>query len=203
MLMAADNGPFLNAEIISLTGLGKLRVTCNWLYSSLNCDPNDNSTFIWQLIKLDDQHIALSPANSCISNPIYASVRDDLNYYLQVQAPFSADWIEAIMGDETITFNMHDMSIASFNGFNGGYFQINNSPDSHDTHSGYRVRSIGTSFDQSTQWFIGVKSSLQSHIEFSGYDNSIESLQQQLANCNINLSKEVMAQMAIQLNSIG
>jgi hypothetical protein len=164
---AADPGPFMKAEITSLSGNGKLRVTCNWLYSSLNCDPDDNTQFIWLFTKIDDQHIALSPQNSCISQPIYASVRDDIGYLLQVQAPYSADWITAIGRDETIGFTLHDLNIAQFNGFNGSYITLNDDEDYHDGHSGYRLKSTGNSFSKDAQWFIGIVASLQPQISFS------------------------------------
>lgn len=202
LLRVANQGPFLQAEIISLTGKGKLRVTCNWLYSSLNCDPNDLSSFVWQFNKVDDQHISLSPVNSCIGKTIYASVRDDINYYLQVQAPYSADWITAVGRDEIINLVMHDLSIAQFNGFNGLYLTPNDNADSHGNHTGYRVRSIGTTFTESAQWFIGIVGSLQPHIQFSGYSNSIESLQQQLVKSRISLEKNVLQKIKQQLSTL-
>lgn len=202
LLSAANQGPFLQAEIISLTGKGKLRVTCNWLYSSLNCDPNDLSSFVWQFNKIDDQHISLSPVNSCIGKTIYASVRDDINYYLQVQAPYSADWITAVARDEIINLVMHDLSIAQFNGFNGLYLTLNDNADSHGNHTGYRVRSIGTTFTESAQWFIGVVGSLQPHIQFSGYSNSMESLQQQLVKRRISIEENVLQKIKQQLDTL-
>lgn len=202
LLSAANQGPFLQAEIISLTGKGKLRVTCNWLYSSLNCDPNDLSSFVWQFNKIDDQHISLSPVNSCIGKTIYASVRDDINYYLQVQAPYSADWITAVARDEIINLVMHDLSIAQFNGFNGLYLTLNDNADSHGDHTGYRVRSIGTTFTESAQWFIGVVGSLQPHIQFSGYSNSMESLQQQLVKRRISIEENVLQKIKQQLDTL-
>lgn len=202
LLHAAAPGPFMHAEILSLTGRGKLRVTCNWLYSSLNCDPNDNSTFEWQFNKIDDQHVSLSPVSSCITRTIYASVRDDIDYYVQVQAPYSADWITAVGRDEIIGFKMHDLLIAQFNGFNGLYLALNDNADSHGAHSGYRVRSVGTVFDQKAQWFIGIKNSLQEHIRFSGHNNSMDSLQKQLINCRINVNDYALRKIADQLKAL-
>lgn len=198
----ANQGPFLQAEIISLTGKGKLRVTCNWLYSSLNCDPNDLSSFVWQFNKIDDQHISLSPVNSCTDKTIYASVRDDINYYLQTQAPYSADWITVVARDEIINLVMHDLSIAQFNGFNGLYLTLNDNADRHGNHTGYRVRSIGTTFTENAQWFIGVVGSLQPHIQFSGYSNSIESLQQQLGKNRIHLDEKVLEKINLHINTL-
>lgn len=199
LLQSANVGPFMQAEIVSLTGKGKLRTTCNWLYSSLNCDPNDNSTFLWQFSKIDDQHISLSPVNSCISKTIYASVRDDINYYLQVQAPYSADWITAVARDEIIGFQLRSTAIAQLTGFNGKFIRLNDTIDNHGGHSGYRVRSIGDSFDQNAQWFIGIKSSLQPHIQFSGINNSYESIVQQLQEEEIQIDEDVLKNIATQL----
>jgi hypothetical protein len=199
LFSVAVTGPFMQAEIVSLTGNGKLRVTCNWLYSSLNCDPADLSPFLWQFNKVDDRHISLSPANSCIPQTTYASVRDDSNWYLQMQAPNSADWITAVRRDEIIGFTLHDLSIAQFNGFNGSFIALNDTPDAHGNHSGYRLRSTGSSFTKNAQWFISIKSSLQQHISFGGHTTSRESVLQQLGNCSIPIDtatfEKVMAQI--------
>lgn len=201
LLLAANNGPFMQAEIVSLTGKGKLRVTCNWLYSSLNCDPNDNSTFLWQFNKIDDQHVSLSPVNSCINKTVYASVRDDINYYLQVQAPYSADWITAVGRDEIIGFKLQGTFIAQLTGFNGKLVTLNNSSESHGNHSGFRVRSTGDTFSQNAQWFVSIKKSLQPHIEFSGAQFDFESVTKELENCEITVDQTLLKQVLSQLKS--
>lgn len=201
LLLAANAGPFMQAEIVSITGKGKLRVTCNWLYSSLNCDANDSSTFLWQFNKIDDQHISLSPINSCINRTIYASVRDDIGYYLQVQAPYSADWITAVGRNEIIGFKLQGTFIAQFTGFNGKFVTLNDSAESHGNHSGFRVRSIGDTFNQNAQWFVAIRKSLQPHIQFSGAQFDFESLQQELKNCDITVDPILVEQVITQLKS--
>jgi hypothetical protein len=136
-------GPFMQANILPISGQGKVRVTYNWLYSSLNCDPNDPSTFPWTFVKLDDTHVALSPVLTYQGMTLYASVRPDIGYCVQVQAPGSADWITGIGGDETITLNMRDLSLGTFQGLNGSYIAVNPVPDSHDDHAGNRLFSNG------------------------------------------------------------
>ncbi len=199
LLAASAPGPFMRAELISLTGSGRLRVTCNWLYSSLNCDPNDDHTFLWEFSKIDGEHISLSPVDSCIERPIYASVRDDLDDYVQVQAPFSADWITAVARDETLAFEVHDLAIGQFNGFNGNYLQLDAHIDSHGGHAGYRVRSVGTTFDAATQWYIRVHESLQAGIQFSGTDNGFDALEQQLGRGSISLGVDILNKLKKQL----
>lgn len=201
LLLAANTGPFMEAEIFTLTNNGKVRVTCNWLYSSLNCDPKDTSSFIWSFSKIDDNTISLSPVNSCISKTIYASVRDDIDYYLQVQAPYSADWITAVGRDEKIGFKMHDLSIAQLTGFNGKYITLDSSQSNHGGHAGYRLRSIGDNYNESAQWYISIKSSLQDGINFSGVDHSLESIKSQLANCNIKLSDTAINTLVKNVNA--
>lgn len=200
LLLAANTGPFMQAEIVSLTGKGKLRITCNWLYSSLNCDTNDNSTFLWQFNKIDDQHISLSPINSCINRTIYASVRDDINYYLQVQAPYSADWITGVGRDEIIGFKLQGTFVGQFTGFNGKLVSLNDGADSHDGHTGFRLRSIADTFNQNAQWFISIKKSLQAHINFSGANYDLTSLQQELNNCDITVESTILKQLVLQIN---
>lgn len=205
-IQAANTGALMEAEIISLTGLGKLRVTCNWLYSSLNCDPNDNSPAIWQFNKIDNDTISLSPKNSCINQPIFASIRPDIEYYVEVQAPYSADWITAVGSDERIVLSIYDLSIGVF-GQGSSYIRLNDTPDTYDTsggqsHTGYRVRCLSEPISKSCQWFIGVQNSLQSEIQFSGMDNSRKALERQLLNCKINLDNEVMERVETQLNTV-
>lgn len=200
LFRCAATGPFMQAEIASATGLGKLRVTCNWLYSALNCDPSDASPFVWEFSKLDDQHISLSPAASCIGQTLYASVRDDYNWLLQVQAPFSADWITAARRDETIGFALHGLLTAELRGFNGAYITLNGTPDSQGGHAGYRLASTGSSFGQNAQWIIAIKNCLQSHIEFSPPAITRELLEQQLRNSGISPSGRTISAIARQLN---
>lgn len=141
----AGNGAVAQAAIVPVQAAvtTNLRVTYNWLYSSLNCDAGDSTTFLWTFVKLDDTHVALSPSQPFDGMTLYASVRPDIGYGVQVQAPYSADWITAIGGDETITLNLHQLLLASFQGLNGGYLTVNSSPDQHDDHTGYRLFSTG------------------------------------------------------------
>ena len=119
--LAAGNGPLLQGELVPLNNKGKLRVSYNWLYSALNCNPNDSSPFVWTISKVDDTHISLSPRDSHSGMTLYASIRDDLSWYAQVQAPFSADWIRAVGRDEICALESQDLLIMSFKGFNGQY----------------------------------------------------------------------------------
>ncbi len=158
LMASSPTGPILEAEIVSLAGKGKLRVTYNWLYSALNCDPNDNSPFIWVFTKRDDHRVCISPKVPYEGKTLYASVRDDWNWNVQVQAPRSADWIKAIGRDEILSFKIHDLSIASLQGFNDKFLSVNHDIDVHDWHKGYRVRSAADGFNQNEKWFIGIQS---------------------------------------------
>jgi|GEM_PF-3122438 len=200
LMQASTNGPFMQAEIISLTGHGKLRVTCNWLYSSLNCDPNDNSTFLWQFNKIDDQHISLSPITSCIGKTIYASVRDDIGYLLQVQAPYSADWITAVGRDEIIGFTMHDLSIGQFNGFNGAMIALSDTPDQHDNHTGYRLRSNGNVYNKNAQWFIAIKTAMQPHIQYTVQPLTLETMHGLVAVAGLDINSDTVSQIFKQIS---
>lgn len=44
-LGTAQNGPVFAGQLVPLNNVGPLRITYNWLYSALNCDPNDKSPF--------------------------------------------------------------------------------------------------------------------------------------------------------------
>jgi hypothetical protein len=160
VLGAAQVGPVLEAEIVSLTGLGKLRVTYNWLYSALNCDPGDGSTFVWVLSKLDDTHVSLSPRDGYSGMTLYASVRGDLSYRVEVQAPYSADWITAVGGDERI--GLEDVGggllAIRLRGFNGAYISLDSASTAHDDHTGYLLQSndSGSLDPHARTWFLGI-----------------------------------------------
>lgn len=164
VLSAAQNGPVFDAEVISLTDKGKLRVTYNWLYSALNCDPNDNSDFEWTFTKRDDDHVALSPKNPYRGMTLYASMRDDNANYVQVQAPYSADWIQAVGRDEILGFHSYGLMIASISGFNGQDLAVDGDISNHGNHSGYRVRSIGSADAKARTWFLAIRRSLQTRL---------------------------------------
>jgi len=160
-IAAAGTGPVLTGEIFPLSGVGKIRVTYNWLYSALNCDPNDQSGFGWVFQKMSDSAIALSPQAPYAGMSLFASVRPDNSYYVQVQAPGSADWITQAQGDEEITMTDLGLLTVELQGLNGSYLAANGAPTSFDGHSGYLVQSnVGTP-DQSSQFFVAVSQNLQ------------------------------------------
>lgn len=156
IMSTAANGPLLEAVLIPLTNQGKLRVTYNWLYSALNCDPNDQSDFVWVLNKLDDTHVSMSPKVPYAGRTLYTSVRDDWSWYLQVQAPFSADWITAVGRNEQLAINGADLLIISLQGWNNQYVAVNSQLSQHDNHSGYRLQSIGSSDSNARSFFVGI-----------------------------------------------
>jgi hypothetical protein len=158
---AAATGPLLDAEMIPLNNKGKLRVTYNWLYSALNCDPRDDSRFVWVLSKVDETHISLSPKEQYRNMKLYASVRDDWSWYVQVQAPHSADWIRAVGRNEILTLESSGLLTASLKGWNSQYVAVDANISPHDNHSGYRLRSIGTDDVKARSWFLGVTQTLQ------------------------------------------
>lgn len=163
-LAAASTGPVLEAVMIPLTNQGKLRVTYNWLYSALNCDPGDSSDFCWLLSKLDDTHVSLSPRDPYAGRRLYASIRDDWSWYAQVQAPFSADWITAVGRDEILGITGADLLTVSLTGFNGQYLAVNSQLSVHDGHSGFRLQSVGTGDYNARTFFLGVTKLIQSAV---------------------------------------
>ena len=158
---SAALGNIAAAVLIPLSKQGKLRVTYDWLYSALNCDPSDDSDFIWLLTKVDDQHIALSPRDQHQGRQLYASVRDDWSWYVQVQAPHSADWITAVGRDEILTVEGGDLLAISLRGFNNQYLTVNSQPSPHDWHTGFRLQSQSTDDRNAHTFFLGVTQVLQ------------------------------------------
>jgi hypothetical protein len=160
-LRAAATGPVAEGVLIPLSQQGKLRVTYDWLYSALNCDPSDESDFLWVLTKRDDQHVVLSPRDQHIGKTLYASVRDDWNWFVQVQAPHSADWITAVGRNEILAFEGGELLTLSLRGWNGQYVTVNQAPSDHDWHSGYRLQSITGGDPAARTFFLGVSRLLQ------------------------------------------
>ncbi|HEU5003917.1 MAG TPA: hypothetical protein VFW71_14235 [Actinomycetota bacterium] len=160
-LGAAEAGPLLTAELLPLNNKGKLRVTYNWLYSALNCDPGDATRFSWTLTKLDQTQVSLSPTDQYRGMTLFASVRDDWDWFVQVQAPRSADWIKAVGGDERITLVGDDLLIVGLQGFNNQAIAVDAALSVHDNHSGYRLRSVGSADPKSRLFFVGVTQVLQ------------------------------------------
>jgi hypothetical protein len=165
LIAAAQPGDVMRTSLVSVSGRGNLRITYNWLYSALNCDPADDSPFGWVIAKLDDTHVSLSPASGYNGMTLYASVRDDLNWTLQVQAPFSADWITQVGRDEVLALQSQDLLVVNFLGFNGQYVAVDSTITRHDGHAGYELHSVGTSDPASRMWFLGVSAVLQDGLD--------------------------------------
>lgn len=163
-LATAAVGDVAEAVLIPLSKQGKLRVTYNWLYSALNCDPNDGSDFVWRLTKLDADHLALSPRDPYRGMQLYASVRDDWSWYVQVQAPYSADWITAIGRNEIIAVQGSDLLTISLQGWNGQYLSVNTTITGHDDHAGFKLQSQNPVDANSRTFFLGVTALLQPNL---------------------------------------
>ncbi len=161
VLSAAAVGDVAEAVLIPLSKQGKLRVTYDWLYSALNCDPNDNSDFIWILTKVDANHVALSPKDPHNGHQLYASVRDDWSWFVQVQAPHSADWITAIGRNEIMLVEGADLLTISLKGWNNQYVTVNTDLSAHDWHAGFRLQSIDGGDKNARTFFLGVTQLLQ------------------------------------------
>lgn len=168
-LAGASSGGVLEAQIFPLAGVGGLRVTYNWLYSALNCDPSDSSPFTWTITKLvssgGSSVIALMPKDGYGGRSVFASVRPDWSYYVQVQAPNSADWIVAVGSDETIVLGELGFLTVSLQGVNGQYVAVNTAISSHDDHSGYRLQSNSGAVDDQSSFFLAVTQNLQAGLD--------------------------------------
>lgn len=165
LIGAAQPGPVMRTSLVSVSGKGNLRITYNWLYSALNCDPTDDSPFEWVIAKLDATHVSLSPAGGYNGMTLYASVRDDLGWTLEVQAPFSAHWITRVGRDEIMTLESRDLLTVSLLGFNDRYVAVDPAITSHDGHSGYELHSTGTDDPRSRMWFLGASELLQDGLD--------------------------------------
>ncbi|APC14642.1 hypothetical protein BLL42_02425 [Pseudomonas frederiksbergensis] len=161
-LKAANPGAVLSGQLVPLNNIGNLRVKYNWLYSALNCDPSDETPFYWVISKIDgDKNVSLSPQQPFSGMTLYASVRPDYSNAVQVQAPFSADWITAIGGDETMTLTEEGLLTIALRGTNQSYLCADSSPTSHGDHSGYLFHSSAGSISSSSSFFVVVNKVFQ------------------------------------------
>lgn len=161
---AAETGPVLTAELIPLTGWGKVRVTYNWLYSALNCDPNDTSPFAWVLHKMSNGMVVFSPQQQYNGMTLYASVRPDLSYYVQVQAPFSACWITAVGADEEMSLVELGLFTVEMHGVNGRWVEVDSTISSYEGHSGHQLQGAESPDDLSKRFFLAVQQNLQERV---------------------------------------
>lgn len=91
-------------------------------------------------------------------------MRDDNANYMQVQAPYSADWICAVVRNEILGLRSYNLMIVSLSGFNGQDLAVDGSISSHGGHFGYRVRSIGSAKAKARTWFLAIRRSLQTQL---------------------------------------
>jgi hypothetical protein len=155
IIEGANLGAVLSGQLVPLNNIGPLRVTYNWLYSALNCDPRDQSPFGWVINKVGSgANVSLSPQERHSGMTVYASVRPDYSYTVQVQAPFSADWITRVAGDETMTLAQQGLLTIALRGLNGSYLSADGSQTGHDGHSGYLFHSNAGSIGPSSSFFV-------------------------------------------------
>lgn len=154
---AASPGAVLTGNLVPLNNIGSLRVTYNWLYSALDCDPTDSSAFAWVISKVGtSSQVSLSPQAPYSGMTLYASVRPDYEFTVQVQAPFSADWITAVGGDETMTLTQQGFLTIALQGLNGSYLCADGAQTSHDDHSGFLFHSNAGAIGPASSFFVVV-----------------------------------------------
>lgn len=198
----------MQAELVSLSAKGKLRVTYNWCYSALNCDTNDNSTFLWNINSLGGNLVSLSPNNGYRGMILYASVRDDWHWRVEVQAPHSADWIRAVGRDERIGMQTHDLGILGFTGFNGRHIAVADSATTWDdsngkSHTGYMLHSTSSDpTSKDTLWFpkiVGTGVSVSAGVTHDAVDTQLD-IQAVLKTFNITLTQEEHNRLLTQIS---
>jgi hypothetical protein len=152
---AADAGPVLSGTLVPLNNIGALRATYNWLYSALNCDPNDTSPFTWILSRVGTgTQVSLSPQQPYAGMQLFASIRPDNGYTAELQAPGSADWITAVGADEIMTLTQQGMLTISLQGLNGNYLCADSGQTGHDDHTGYVMRSGAGAIGPGASFFV-------------------------------------------------
>lgn len=186
ILSTAEVGPVFTFDLVPLSRQGKVRVTYNWLYSALNCDPNDTSSFPWILERTATGSAAFSPREPYEGMKLYASVRPDNSYYVQMQAPGSADWITAAAADEEMTLIERGLLVVEIQGVDKQWVTVAGTPTSHDTHSGYQVQGAPSPGGLSGKFLIAVGESLQPSIPMTPFNSlAPDEVSAELAQCGV------------------
>jgi hypothetical protein len=162
---AAATGPVLQGQLFPVSDAGCVRVTYNWLYSSLNCDPSDTSEFEWTLTKLSETTVSLSPTVQYEGITLFASVRPDNGYNVEVQAPNSAEWITQVGADETLGVDFLGFMTISLQGLNGLYVAVNSGLTSHDGYAAYQIQSTAGASGPATNFFVGTSQVVQAGLD--------------------------------------
>lgn len=210
-------GPFMRAEIISLTGKGKLRVAYNGLVGSLFCDENNNDSFVWEFSHLGNQNISLSPVSKPAGIPqIYATVTTH-NLQVKTKGDRQMEWITSVGQQETIRLQLHDLAIAQLNSVSGGFIGLDQTKratgvypwDFDPRNKTIGLNSWGSAFTRESQWFIGIKSFVENQMVYrsSGgkmpvINNSMAALQMQLNRNGINLEQDVLNKLSAQIATL-
>jgi hypothetical protein len=165
-IAAADAGPALTAELFPLSGVGKVRVTYNWLYSALNVDPNDSSPFAWVFQKMPDGSVALSPQAGYEGLTLYAFTYpdDNMRFVAQVGVP-GVDggppfWNTSPSGMTLTELGLMTVELLDSN-VSGNYIGVDGSITSQGGHAGYVIPANVETPDPSSKFFVAVQQNLQ------------------------------------------
>jgi hypothetical protein len=150
MLIGSIGGPILEAELFPLSGQGRLRVTYHWMYSALNCDPRDESRFVWTLMGFSNGQVALTPRHAFEGRTLFASPGAPFRPLDHPAAPQRA------AGDRRTGFADDLAAGIQRPAHRGGCRTV--PPWQSCRH---RLRSLGAASIQSRMWFLGIERVLQ------------------------------------------
>lgn len=160
-LAAAETGPLLEAELLPLSGQGRLRATYNWFGSALNCDPEDNQPFPWLLRRLEGGGVGLSPAMPYAGMTLFASLRDDAEGHVQLQRPDDAHWIRTAGARESFRLHSEDLLVISLGAGAGRKLAVEPRACRQGPHAGYRLRATADAEPAANLWLLATRRCLQ------------------------------------------
>lgn len=167
-MQAAAPGAVLSGQLIPLNNIGPLRVTYDWLFSALNCDPGDTSVFNWVISKTGSgATVSLSPQQPYCGLTLYAGVKlyqynqpfsglVEKVYWVGVQTPFLNDWLTTVGADEEMTLTDLGFMVIALQGVNGSYLCADGSQTQYGDHSGYLFQSSAGSPGPASKFFLAV-----------------------------------------------
>lgn len=113
----------MQAELVSLSSKGKLRIICEDVTGIVYCDPTDDSTSLLNIDSQGGNNLSLG-TNNCIAE---VADPDDLRLVGQ-QLNWDTGHITQLGAGDLFEMQAHDLGILSFTGYNGAYLVVEGSP---------------------------------------------------------------------------
>ena len=182
----------MQAELVSLSSKGKLRIICEDVTGVVFCDPNDHSTSLLNIDSQGGNNLSLG-TNNCIAQ---VADPDDLSLVGQ-QLNWGTGHITQLGAADLFEMQTHDLGILSFTGYNGAYLVVEGRPSLYLGFIGrdfnvYAITCNSNLISKDTLWF--------PKIPGSGFEARTVDLPNILRTFNITLNEEEYHRLLTQIS---